>query len=164
MKLAVTDANIFIDLIYADLIDHLFSIDHEIHTCLGVFDELNEKQQGILTFYQRNGKLTLHVLTIEEQEQAIPGVPRALSTTDGHVLYLARQLKASMLTGDGALRKHALKLNFEVHGILWLFECFHDGQFVPAIDCIEKLKRLMDYNERLPKADCDKLLQKWGKI
>lgn len=164
MKLAVTDANIFIDLIHTDLIGHLFSIDHEIHTCLEVFDELNEKQQRVLTFYQQGEKLTIHALTVAEQDQAMLGLPRALSTTDGNVLYLAKKLQASIPTGDGALRKHSLKLNFEVHGILWLFECFHDGQFVSTVHCIEKLKQLIDYNDRLPKAECDKLLEKWSKI
>ena len=70
MKLAVTVANIFIDLIHTKLIEHLFCIDCEIHTCLEVFDELNETQQGILNEYRERNLLTIHQLSEQEHSEA----------------------------------------------------------------------------------------------
>jgi hypothetical protein len=42
MKIAITDANIFIDLMYIELLDELFDIELELHTTINVVDELNE--------------------------------------------------------------------------------------------------------------------------
>jgi len=44
MKIAVTDANIFIDLIKLQLLGHLFNIDLEIYTTREVIDQLNDAQ------------------------------------------------------------------------------------------------------------------------
>jgi hypothetical protein len=41
MTVAVTDANIFIDLIKLDLIKYLFNINLTIHTTREVFDQLH---------------------------------------------------------------------------------------------------------------------------
>jgi hypothetical protein len=44
IKGAVTDANIFIDLIRLDLLSPLFDLDLELHTTSFVVDELNTNQ------------------------------------------------------------------------------------------------------------------------
>lgn len=48
MKLAVTDANIFIDLIKLQLTGFLFNIDLEIHTTQEIVDQLTETQAATL--------------------------------------------------------------------------------------------------------------------
>ena len=45
MKVAVTDANIFIDLIFLDLIDHLFKLDVELYTTHEVVDLMNHNKR-----------------------------------------------------------------------------------------------------------------------
>ncbi|NCU05114.1 MAG: hypothetical protein GXC73_14130, partial [Chitinophagaceae bacterium] len=45
MKIAITDANIFIDLIRLQMLHFLFKIELEITTTLEVFEELHEWQQ-----------------------------------------------------------------------------------------------------------------------
>jgi hypothetical protein len=52
MKLAVTDACIFIDLIELQLTAHFFKLQIEIHTSLDVFNELFDNQKEILKAYQ----------------------------------------------------------------------------------------------------------------
>jgi hypothetical protein len=49
MKLAVTDANIFIDLIKLQMLALLFNIDMEIHTTGEIVDQLNDQQLVHLT-------------------------------------------------------------------------------------------------------------------
>jgi len=46
MKVLVTDANIFIDLILLDLLPVLFALGYEIHTTYAVLEELNDAQRG----------------------------------------------------------------------------------------------------------------------
>jgi uncharacterized protein Smg (DUF494 family) len=61
MKIAITDANVFIDLLEADLIAFLFEIGYEIHTTLEVLNELFDEQQSTLHPFVNNGRLTLKV-------------------------------------------------------------------------------------------------------
>ena len=52
MKLAVTDANIFIDLIKLQMLDYLFNIEMEIYTTVEIVDQLNTSQyENISSFY-----------------------------------------------------------------------------------------------------------------
>jgi len=59
MKVAITDANIFIDIIYLDFLEHLFSIDIEIYTTNTVLCELNLNQKSLLSKYILAGKLNV---------------------------------------------------------------------------------------------------------
>lgn len=56
MKIAITDACIFIDLHDLDLTTAFFSLNFEIHTSLDVFNELYLAQQQPLTefIHQKN--------------------------------------------------------------------------------------------------------------
>jgi hypothetical protein len=74
MKVAVTDANIFIDLINLKLVSHFFDLDIEIHSSLEVLDELYPQQQEILIAYKKAKRLTIHVLDADELERRqLPG-------------------------------------------------------------------------------------------
>lgn len=57
MKIAVTDANIFIDLIEIEIFHFLFELGLEIHTTKAVYDQLIPEQQAIVEpcslFYKR---------------------------------------------------------------------------------------------------------------
>jgi uncharacterized protein YacL len=162
MKLAVTDANIFIDLIHIEWIDHVFALEVEIHTALEVFEELNDRQQQILAGFQTRGFLYIHSLSDSDRtEMKMVKVPRALSEADGVVVFLAKKLNAEVLTGDGPLRKHCLAEKIEVHGILWLIDTFLDMGLTTPDQCAACLERLMLYNNRLPVTECEQRLRRW---
>ena len=57
MKLAVTDANIFIDLIQLGLLDLLFKVDLQIYTTHEVVQELNSTQQLELTLFAKSEQI-----------------------------------------------------------------------------------------------------------
>jgi hypothetical protein len=162
MRFAVTDANIFIDLIRIELIDQLFQIDCEIHSSFEVFEELNDYQQQVLQTYTTAGKLTLNLLDPEDLEKVdSQPFPKTLSYTDSTVIFLALKLEASVLTGDGPLRKFCDTKKIEVHGILWLFDKFIIRGLLAKEFAAEKLEALLLYNERLPKSECTKRLTEW---
>lgn len=161
MKIAITDANIFIDLVYAGLLDHLFAIEVEIHTTLNVVDELNESQQKTLSKFLKKNRLTVHVL----EELTIPlsiSNHKALSQSDKSVFALALQLEAFILTGDSVLRKISGVQKIEVHGILWLFDRFIEKQLITKKKAVQKLDHLRSFNKRLPYEDCEQRIREWS--
>lgn len=98
MKLAITDACIFIELHLLDLVVPFFELDIEVHTSLDVFNELNEEQRQLLSAYQSMGRLTVHILQQSDREAMRGcGFPRSLSEMDCTVLYLAVRLDAMVL-------------------------------------------------------------------
>jgi rRNA maturation endonuclease Nob1 len=162
MKIAITDANIFIDLIYIKLHEELFALDLEIHTTFEVFEELNEKQKNILDKFVKRSKLTLHKgdqFAIIESIQSRKG----LSESDKSVLQLAIHLHALVLTGDGHMRKISGIQKIEVHGIFWILDNFLSNKLLNKKQACKQLKYLMEYNKRLPFDECEKRLADWSK-
>jgi rRNA maturation endonuclease Nob1 len=160
MKIAIIDANIFIDLIHVELQDELFAAGLEIHTTISVFDELNNRQQEILSKHIEQKQLTVHSneptnIPKEIQEN------RSLSPSDKSVFSLAIDLSAFILTGDGLLRKVSVAQKIEVHGIIWLLDRFLDLKLITKKKALSQLKHLMVYNKRLPTEDCEKRISDW---
>jgi len=160
MKIAITDANIFIDLIHIELQAELFAADLEIHTTFHVIDELNKRQQEVLAQYIQEHKLTIHPWNDDSLSLDIPQ-KRNLSPSDKSVLSVAMALGAFILTGDGLLRKISGFQMIEVHGILWLFDRFVELKLVAHRQAADRLEKLMDYNKRLPVEDCMKRITAW---
>lgn len=164
MKIAVTDANIFIDLIRLDMLYFLFELDLELHTTQNVIDELNERQFAILSQFIKNNSINIHMLNEDELRQTITiNVSRKLSPQDVSVIALALRLKAIVLTGDNLLRKYCQKEDLKVHGILWLFDSIILKEIISKSDAIIKLELLISQNNRLPKDECNKRLNDWKK-
>lgn len=161
MKIAITDANIFIDLIHIELQDELFASGLEIHTTISVFDELNNSQQEVLSKHIEQKQLRVHSneptnIPKEIQEN------RSLSPSDKSVFSLAIELSAFILTGDGLLRKVSVAQTIEVHGIIWLLDRFLDLKLITKKKALSQLKQLMVYNKRLPTADCERRISEWS--
>ncbi|MEM9673992.1 MAG: hypothetical protein ACFB15_20730 [Cyclobacteriaceae bacterium] len=147
LRLAVTDACIFIDLLDLDLTSSFFGLDLEVHTTREVMDELFSGQQEILKAYQTVGKLTVHNLASDDL-LAIQATnyPKALSQQDKSVIHLANQIDAVILSSDGAVRKYAQRAGLEIHGIFWIFDQLVDQQLLDKQVAITKLNNLMDGN------------------
>jgi len=162
MKIAITDANIFIDLIHIGLQDNLFELDLEVHTTIEVCDELNQTQNDALNQFIASGKLTCHVLNDPEIEEFVKN-KRGLSESDKLLLHLAIQLEATILTGDSLIRKISEASKIEVHGIFWLLDKFVEGKHITRKQACHCITDLMGYNKRLPQSECDKRLGEWIK-
>jgi predicted nucleic acid-binding protein len=147
MKLAVTDACIFIELYNLRLTSEFFKLDIEVHTSIDVFNELYDEQQDLLLAYQDNGKLRMHSLTEEDRVVILKTKYSAgLSENDKTVLHIAVQNEALVLSSDKAVRKHAKKLSIEYHGMLWIFDRLVELSLVSKTDAVLKLKQMMTAN------------------
>ncbi len=162
MKLAVTDANIFIDLIKLQMLALLFNIDMEIHTTKEIVDQLNDDQLLHLTEFIDSRYLRVHYLSaIQLQEVLDLAAPRALELADKSVAWLSLQITATVLTGDGPLRKFCQTKHLEVRGIIWLFDIIVDKGLVNPLAAAEKMESLLGFNSRLPKEECAQRIQAW---
>lgn len=147
VKIAVTDACIFIDLCDLSLIASFFDLDIEIHTSVAVFHELYIEQQQILQAYQSVQKLIVHNLKV--QDYAIiqaDAYPKSLSETDKSVLYLANKLNACVLSSDKAVRNYAKNKDISYHGMLWIFDQLIELKIISKKEATIKLKQLVDTN------------------
>lgn len=147
MKIAITDACIFIDLHELNLTESFFSLDLEIHTSLDVFNELfTEQQQALVRF------IGLHMLTIhnilEDDRRVIMATdyPRSLSEMDKTVLFLAKKLSATVLSSDKVLRNYAKTHSIDYHGMLWIFDQLIEQKVITPDEASFKLKELISLN------------------
>lgn len=147
MKIAVTDACIFIDLIELKIIAEFFSLKLEIHTTIDVLNELFSDHQQILKAYESGSRLTIHNLKeyqiTEIKEMAFP---KSLSTQDQSVIYLASKLDAILLSSDKVARNHAGRLSIEYHGMFWIFDRLVEENCIIPSKAIEKLHQMVQTN------------------
>lgn len=133
MRIVVTDACIFIDIIDLQLTEAFFGLELEIHTTKDVFNELYQSQQQIRQAYQRSRTLMIHILSPQEQSKLLEeNFPASLSPEDCSVIYIARKLDAIVLSSDKPVRNHAKKLTIEYHGMIWVFDQWWSRDYFPS--------------------------------
>lgn len=165
MTIAITDANIFIDLIKLDILPYLFNIQLDIHTTSQVVLECNRKQRKQLRAFINDDQLTLTDVPEDEydQLQQLEG-RRGLAEADLTVIYVSTLLKDCLvLTGDKKVRQWCQKNQQPLHGILWLLEAFVLHQHLSFIEAVEVLQRLQKINSRLPVQACKNCKTAWLK-
>lgn len=147
MKLAITDACIFIDLIELQLTSEFFSLPIEIHTSLDVFNELYPEQKELLKAYKIGNKLTVHILTSDEKLAIqMEAFPKALSDIDKTVIFIAEKLNAVVLSSDKAVRNYAKTKSIGYHGMLWIFDKFIENNLLSPTQAIKKIEALVSAN------------------
>lgn len=170
MKLVVTDACIFIDVIELQLASEFFGLELEIHTTVDVINELFPQQQQLLRAYVQGGRLTVHTLTSTDQQAILhENFPRALSPEDCSVIYIARKLKAIVLSSDKPVRTHAKNLSIEYHGMFWIFDKLVEEKLLTGAIATNKLKSLIQsnliYKGNLEMTkEAEKRFQMWSKM
>jgi hypothetical protein len=170
MKIAVTDACIFIDIHELKLTPAFFSLPLDVHTTVDVYNELFEEHKQFLTAFLSVGKLTLHILS-QDQRIAIhdDNYPRSLSENDKSVIFLAGILDAMLLSSDKAVRIYAKKKAIEYHGMLWIFDRFIEANVLSKQDAIFKLQELVTVNLIYQNNDelmqeVNKRIRNWSKL
>lgn len=162
MRIAITDANIFIDLHYLQMLDYLFALKLEIHTTHEVIDELEEDQIELLTNKAKSGQLTIHVLSSEELDKLDQlEVPKGLSNTDKSVYFCANKIDSLVLTGDLTLRKTLERNGKEVHGVVWIFDQWVTKELIPPDEAARLLQKLVEFNSWLPMEECITRINNW---
>ncbi|MFV0390332.1 MAG: PIN domain-containing protein [Paludibacteraceae bacterium] len=147
VKIAVTDANIFIDLYDIGLTKSFFNFELEIHTTSAVLYELYSEQQEILQAYQSVGRLFIHNLHEQDfVEIYFENYPKSLSEADKSVLHVANKINACVLSSDKTLRNYAKNKEIEYHGMFWIFDKFVETGILSPRDAISKLNQLIASN------------------
>lgn len=147
VKIAVTDANIFIDLYDLGLTNSFFNLDLEIHTTSAVLYELCSEQQQILKAYQSVDRLTVH--NLQEQdfiEIYNENYPKSLSEADKTVLHVANKKNACVLSSDKTLRNCAKNKDIEHHRMIWIFDKLVENSVLTKNEAASKLKHLVAAN------------------
>ncbi|HPR17459.1 MAG TPA: DUF3368 domain-containing protein [Candidatus Cloacimonadota bacterium] len=83
------------------------------------------------------------------------------SLNDIFGLVVAKKHNAILLTGDGSLRKSAVKENVDVKGILWIMDEMIDNKIIDMQTASARLQKILDEGSFLPKSECDKRFEKW---
>lgn len=147
MKVAITDACIFIDLYDLNLTTSFFSLNLEIHTSLDVFNELYVAQKEILEKSALIEKLLIHNIEPTERWKIMQtNYPKSLSEMDKTVLFLAEKFNAIVLSSDKAVRNCAKSKAIEYHGILWIFDQLVENNLLNKSEAFEKLSLLIQWN------------------
>lgn len=147
IKIAITDACIFIDLYDLELISSFFNLEIEIHTTSAVLFELYPDQQQILKAYKSVNKLIIHNLKEDDLIEIYSGTyPKSLSETDKSVLYVANKLNACVLSSDKTLRNCAKNKGIEYHGMIWIFDKLIETNTLTKKAATQKLKLLLKMN------------------
>lgn len=163
MRIVVTDANIFFDLIGIGTLDAFFQLGYEVHTTVLVMDECDPEDLAALQVFVDGG--TLHTRTFDETEMKeveATGKRKGLRPPDRSILYHAKAVAGIVLTGDGAARKECAEMNLECHGILWCIAELHQNGHFDKVQCMTLLDTLEAINKWLPRVEMEKMRRELG--
>lgn len=155
----ISDTNIWIDFRHADLLDALFQLPFDLCSTDFVLAELDDIDTTTL---EHKGLIVVK-LTADEVSQlgTLTHLHRNSSLADVSCYFLARQSGQPLLTGDGQLRKQALKDGLLVHGALWLLDQLLEQNIIDTARAHAALTTMLSANARLPKHECDARLTAW---
>ena len=155
----ISDSNIWIDFRNAGLLEHMFQLPFSLCCTDFVLRELNDFSKedlivsGLLVEHMDEGSVArLFDLKISHNNSSLADVSCYL---------LAHVTGRPLLTGDGKLRKQALKDGMQVHGGLWLLDRMVEHSLLGADDAASALDRMLNHGARLPQGECQTRIAKW---
>jgi len=170
MRITVTDACIFIDLLECHACEAFFQLSFRVVTSYQVWMELENDHREILRQWIKNHQLM--VIKIEENFVEMTrdeNLSRSLSIADRSVWFISKKEDGILLTSDGMLRKMAKKHRIDTHGLLWVFDRMVREQLITTDKAISKLQQIFNRNSyyrtdsKLTKA-FESLKRKWKKV
>ena len=147
MKVAVTDACIFIDLLESEACTAFFQLPLKIVTTKQVWGELERSQKEIFQPW-----IDLDDLSIVEVRGNIETLrttdkfSNRLSIADLSVWAICHREKRILLTSDRTLRKSAEENDIKTHGLLWVFDQIVKNNLLSVSKATEKLKGVFNQN------------------
>lgn len=171
MKIAVKDANVFIDLESMGLLDLWFQLGHVTLTSSYVVVELEDGGHLNALATIRAGQVQEATITGLEMEEfdafQRPYQSSGLSLSDVSVLYLAIRENAMLLSGDRLLRNQAKLHTVEVHGTLWILDQLVESKLLDRIVAAQRLEALLlrtgKEQRHLPKPECQTRIARWSR-
>lgn len=163
MKIAVHDANVLIDLANGGFLAAWFDLGIETHTTDLVFSEIRDaRQQRMVSPFVRKNLLLIHPCDEAALINAIDLSTRhGVSISDASALALAATLEATLLTGDGRLRKIAPTMQVEARGLLRMLDLLVEQSVMLPRAVAAGLRKIQEQHSFLPAAECESRLKRW---
>ncbi len=158
-RIYISDTNIWIDFGRANLLDALFALPFTFVSTDFVVTELTHPDpdglvaRGLVVQGLSEAEVnSLFGLMAEHSNSSLADVSCYLvAKAQGHPL----------LTGDGRLRKQAVKDGLQVHGALWLLDELISHAVIKPARAALALQTMLDQGARLPSQECAQRLAKW---
>ena len=162
MKVAIQDANILMDLANGDLLEAWFSLGIETHTTDLVIAEITHPaQKKAVALCLRRKQLLVHSFDGVALAEVITfSQSHGISPSDASALRLAMELEATLLTGDGRLRKVA-DSKVSIGGLLKILDLLADGKCLSPKQLAIGLRKALTMGCFLPADECEKRLKLW---
>lgn len=156
----VSDTNIWIDFHHAGLLEQLFQLPFRLCSTDFVLQELHDIEHGVLIG---------HGLLVESMDGTAMQRLFDLMTShnnsslaDVSCYLLAQDTGRPLLTGDGRLRRQALRDGLDVFGALWLLDQLVVHAVVHPAEAGRGLQAMLVRGARLPPEECQQRLRAWG--
>ena len=160
MRIIVHDASVLIDLHHAGAIDAWLDAGIEAWTTDLILYEVAQPLDRQI----KSGALKVKRYGVDELlalNEAKSALPSTLSLEDCSALLLAQEIGATLVTGDGGLRKAALAASVEVHGVLWILDVMVNGSKTTPLQAATMLEKILQTRARLPADECTARLERW---
>jgi len=157
--LLITDTNIWIDLDHGRLLDDVFKLPYRI--CAPDFAREEIKSVNVnlliqkgLVFQSLEGDLVAELFSLSRNN-------RRLAIADLAAYLLAKEHRATLVTGDSRLVKISMQDGIDVHGLLWLMDEIVRLTIISPSRAAEALKEILNQNARLPQIECNIRIRLW---
>lgn len=145
---AVSDTNIFIDLVEISFLDVFFNLPREIHTTDMIIYEPKDAQEQVRgDEYCSNGRLHVKGYSIKEmltlmKFHTAQRASARVSIQDCSVWLYAMENDCTLLTGDARSRNATAKMNVDVHSIFYVTDKLAEMQLLSKEDATDKMEQL----------------------
>lgn len=158
MQVAITDANIFIDLYELGLLESFFHLPFDIHTTTFILEELDTECSLLI---QKHSSV-LYISSEEKVEIENIAWASGFSFPDKSILYLAKRDNMMVFTGEKKMTSWCQNHGLRSHGILFVLEQFIIANILTPSATADKLTALMTINQWLPVEICLELIERWS--
>ena len=158
-RVYISDTNIWSHFRHGGLLDALFALPFAFASTDFVLDELPAGEADqlkalglIVETLDGDAVAALFELTVRHNNSAL---------ADVSCYFVAKTQGLPLLTGDGQLRRQAVKDGVQVHGALWLLDQLVAHDIVATAHAAAALQAMLDAGARLPHAECAQRLALW---
>lgn len=162
-SVVVHDSSVLIDLAAGGLLEAYLELDFKTITTDFIVHEVSKDSRPIATWLRTHAEIQSYTNRELGELMASKALHHpGLSLPDTSVLYLAKERKALLLTNDQRLRKTALGMEVEAHGVIMIMDRLHQHEKLPGHALSASLRKMLEAGARLPANVCEKCFKEWS--
>lgn len=170
MKIAITDANLLVELTELGLIDLLLQTGAEVHCTIDLISQLPPIIKQQLPTENTESSFFVHAIQGEEclriyNEGFYEGMTHGELTS----LFVAKKIGAYIPWVNTISKKHAGSLAVSCHGLMWIVDLIVDSGVISVEKALEVVNKwllihpMKTFNKAIPQAFEEKV-RKWNNI